>query len=145
MCTFPRYDIKLNFFKNILTSSFRQSSQEFLLWVIVIVKLNANFFIARAVQNAIVKEILDCYECIICKETIQPAVIVSPCCESILGCERCIETWTSTHSGCPKCRSEEDFIVIKLRGFQILTKLNSSFNRVGWRKMKTRKHWCSCV
>ena len=28
-------------------------------------KLNANFFIACAVQNAIVKEILDCFECII--------------------------------------------------------------------------------
>ena len=94
-------------------------------------KLNANFFIARAVQNAIVKEILDCFECIICKETIQPAVIVSPCCESILGCKRRIETWTSTHSGCPKCRSEEGFIVIKLKGVQILTRLNSSFNRVG--------------
>ena len=94
-------------------------------------KLNANFFIIRAVQNAIVREILECFECIICKETIQPPVLVSTCCESVIGCEGCIETWMSNNSGCPKCRNEVDFITIKLKGFDILSKLNKGFTRLG--------------
>ncbi|KAL9952759.1 hypothetical protein ACROYT_G040054 [Oculina patagonica] len=94
-------------------------------------KLNANFFIVRAVQNAIVKEILDCFECIICKETIQPPVVVSTCCDSVIGCKGCIQIWTTNNSGCPKCRNEVDFVAIELKGFDILTKLNNGFSRVG--------------
>lgn len=58
-------------------------------------KLNANFFIVRAVQNTLFKEILDCFECIFCKDTIQPPVVVSTCCESVLSCEGCIQVWMS--------------------------------------------------
>ena len=94
-------------------------------------KMNANFFIIRAVQNAIVKDILDCFKCIICKETIQPPVVVSTCCDSVIGCKECIQIWTSNNSGCPKCRSEDDFIAVGLKGFDILTKLNKGFSRDG--------------
>lgn len=94
-------------------------------------KLNANFFVIRAVQNAILREILDCFECIILKEIIQPPVLVSTCCESGIGCEGCIQTWMSNHPGCPKCRSENDFIAIKLKGSDILSRLKKGFTRLG--------------
>lgn len=37
-------------------------------------KLNGSIFIVRAVQNAIAKEAVDCFECVIYKDTIIPLV-----------------------------------------------------------------------
>ena len=95
-------------------------------------ELNTNVFILRAVQNSLIKEFLECFECVICKDTIIPPVVVSCCCESVLGCQGCVNTWKTTgNSSCPKCRSEDDFIARSLKGFEILTRVNSSFTRTG--------------
>ena len=81
-------------------------------WFLVLVERKSNFFMVRAVQSEIPKNILDRFECIICKETIQTPVEVRTFCDSVVGCKECIQTWNSNHSGCPKCRSEDDFIPI---------------------------------
>lgn len=87
------------------------------------------FFIVRAVQNSILKEFLACFECLLCKETAAPPVIVSSCCESVIGCEDCFtRLFQSGTSACPKCRSAE-FIAVHLRGFDIITRLRQSFVR----------------
>lgn len=90
---------------------------------------NNYFFIVRAVQNSILKEFLACFECLLCKETAAPPVIVSTCCESVIGCEDCVtRLFQSGTSACPKCRSAE-FIAVHLRGFDIITRLRQSFVR----------------
>ena len=64
-------------------------------------------FIERALQNAFLKEITDCLQCIICKDTSTSPVIVSSCCESVIGCFKCVKTWTDTgKTTCPKCRED---------------------------------------
>ena len=114
-------------------------------------ELNPNVFILRAVQNSLIKEFLECFECVICKDTITLPVVVSSCCESVLGCQGCVNSWTTAgNSSCPKCCSEDDFIARSLKGFQILTRVNSSFTRTG-RDLITAlakerlNNYCSCV
>ena len=69
---------------------------------------------------------------VICKDTKTPPVVVSCCSESVLDCQGYVNTWTTAgNSSCPKCHSEDDFIAINLKGFQILTKINSSFTWTG--------------
>ena len=75
------------------------------------------------------------------KPCIQPPVLVSTCWESVIGCEGCIQTWMSNHPSCSKCRSENDFIAIKLKGFDIISRLNKSFT---W-QIEARKHYFCCV
>ncbi len=55
------------------------------------------------------------FKCAICQSTpIQPPIIFAKCCKSILGCERCVDTWYEGSSGqsrsCPKCRAERAFV-----------------------------------
>ena len=93
-------------------------------------ELNTNVFILPVVQNSLIKEFLECFEGVICKDTKRPPVVVSCCCESVLSCEGCVNTWTTAGKpSCPKCHSEDDFIAINLKGVQILTRLNNSFTR----------------
>ena len=80
-------------------------------------KLDSNYyFIVRAVQSSILKEFLACFECLLCKETAALPVIISTCCESVIGCEECVtKLFQSDTSTCPKCRSEE-FVALHLKG-----------------------------
>ena len=92
--------------------------------------LNSNFFIIRAVQNSILREFLACFECLLCRETARIPVVISTCCESVIGCGECAtKLFQSVTSTCPKCRSEE-FIAVRLKGFDIITRLSHSFTRV---------------
>ena len=92
--------------------------------------LNSNFFIIRAVQNSILREFLACFECLLCRETARIPVVISTCCESVIGCSECVTNlYQAGTSTCPKCRSEE-FIAVRLKGFDIITRLNHSFTRV---------------
>ena len=100
-------------------------------------KLNANFFIKKTKQNVSVREILDCFECIICNKTMHTTTSVSEYMLRIS--DRCIQG--CIHPSCSKCRSENDFIAIKLKGFDILSRLNKGFT---W-QIEARKHYFSCV
>lgn len=84
-------------------------------------------FIAKAVQSALLQEIVECLQCIICKETSIPPIIVTSCCESVIGCHQCTKAWLdSGKTTCPKCR-EEGFnsATITMRGFNdFLTKMH---------------------
>ena len=56
----------------------------------------------------------DTFKCNICHSSpIHPPVIFTRCCKSILGCERCVDSWYSGEDGrskkCPLCRSERAF------------------------------------
>lgn len=58
--------------------------------------------------------IRDAFQCIICKRVpLKPPVIISKCCKSILGCERCINNWYSGSEAltknCPKCGMERGY------------------------------------
>ena len=77
-------------------------------------------FIVKAVQSSLLEEISECLRCIICKGISTSPVVISTCCESVIGCHQCAQTWL--HSGknsCPKCR-EEGFnsATISTRGFE---------------------------
>ena len=75
-------------------------------------------FIKKAVEGALFNEILGFLQCVICRETSNPPIIVATCCESIIGCQQCAKTWIdSGKNTCPKCR-EEGFncATINLRG-----------------------------
>ena len=56
----------------------------------------------------------DTFKCNICQSSpIRPPVMFTRCCKSILGCERCVDSWYSGEDGrskkCPLCRSERAF------------------------------------
>ena len=66
-------------------------------------------------------ELSQCFQCVICRSTATNP-IVSQCCQRILGCEACVNTWVSTHSRCPHC-STSGVTSFKLRGFDDALKL----------------------
>lgn len=74
----------------------------------------------------------DAFKCTICAIVpIQPPLIVSKCCKSILGCQSCIDTWFSGENACskscPKCRAERGYAeTMRLNGFdELLTQLKN--------------------
>ena len=54
--------------------------------------------------------LMDTFKCPICCSLIKPPVSYSRCCQSIVGCEACIDAWYSGAEGrlksCPLCRRE---------------------------------------
>lgn len=54
--------------------------------------------------------LMDTFKCSICHDLITPPVAYSRCCQSIVGCETCIDAWYSGEDGrlksCPLCRRE---------------------------------------
>ena len=60
------------------------------------------------------------FKCQICQSHIKPPVIITKCCQNILGCQACVETWysgpDSALSTCPVCRAEggqDDTMVLR--------------------------------
>ena len=93
--------------------------------------MQPNYFIVRAVQNSLIQDLLASFNCIICQNVAQPAVIVGTCCQSVLGCQPCIDTWFQSHTYCPKCREEDKASKTSvLRGFDdALAKATTRFQR----------------
>lgn len=93
--------------------------------------MQPNYFIVRAVQNSLIQDLLASFNCVICQNVAQPAVMVGTCCESVLGCQPCIDTWFQSHTYCPKCREEDGASKTSvLRGFDdALAKATTRFQR----------------
>ena len=62
------------------------------------------------------------FQCIICAEIIKPPVMMSLCCNSIIGCQSCLDIWFKTpgqgyddadvdilNKPCPKCRAARGY------------------------------------
>ena len=70
----------------------------------------------------------DTFKCTICAVVpIEPPIIASKCCKSILGCQSCVDTWFSGENACsktcPKCRTERGYAeTMRLNGFDELLK-----------------------
>jgi len=67
------------------------------------------------------------FKCQICWGIIQPPIIVSTCCCTILGCQDCLEQWYSLEDNntCPTCRAENQRnSSTKLRGLNELLQKN---------------------
>ncbi|XP_029905488.1 RING finger protein 141-like [Myripristis murdjan] len=60
--------------------------------------------------------IRDAFACVVCKgPVVEP--MVSSCCHSIVGCQRCVEQWQENSAFCPKCRADDfDINTQKLTG-----------------------------
>ena len=62
-------------------------------------------------------------ECVICKSVVQSPV-VSKCCQRIIGCRACVNTWRGTSTRCPLCsicgRMSD---LLELKGFDDVTSL----------------------
>lgn len=95
--------------------------------------MHPNYFIVRAVQNSLIQDLLASFNCVICQNVAQPTVIVGRCCESVLGCKSCIDTWFQSHSYCPKCREEDgENKTSVLKGFDdVLARATTHFQRTG--------------
>ena len=57
------------------------------------------------------KHIKDHFKCVICLASpLNPPVVITKCCRTILGCEACMNAWFSGDDalikGCPSCRAE---------------------------------------
>ena len=54
--------------------------------------------------------LLNTFKCSICHSSINPPVAYARCCQSIVGCEHCVDRWYSGDEGrmknCPLCRRE---------------------------------------
>lgn len=50
-------------------------------------------------------DIRQCFECLICKETVSFPALVSPCCNIVVGCQSCVEQWLTASPQCPQCRA----------------------------------------
>ena len=92
--------------------------------------MQPNYFIVRAVQNSLIQDLLASFNCVICQNVAQPAVMVGTC-ESVLGCQPGIDAWFQSHTYCPKCREEDVASKISvLRGFDdALAKETTRFQR----------------
>ena len=45
------------------------------------------------------------FDCIICKSSsISP--VVSPCCQRVVGCQECVNSWMTSHQHCPLCSTD---------------------------------------
>ena len=60
------------------------------------------------------KQLHETFKCAICTQIpITPPVIVTKCCKSILGYEKCVNSWYSGEDAltktCPKCRAERGY------------------------------------
>jgi len=58
--------------------------------------------------------IRDAFECKVCLSIpINPPVIMSKCCKTVIGCERCVNAWYSGPEAltktCPSCRAERGY------------------------------------
>ncbi len=49
-----------------------------------------------------------CFECIVCKDTVEFPAVVSPCCNIMLGCESHIQECLDSNPQCPHCREPLD-------------------------------------
>lgn len=49
-------------------------------------------------------DLQQCFECLICKETVCFPAVMSPCC-IIVGCQICVEQWLTNYPPCPQCRA----------------------------------------
>ena len=76
-------------------------------------------FIVKAVQDGLLEEISECLRCIICKSISTSPVVISTCCESVIGCHQCAQTWLNWgENTCPKCREGFNSATISTRGFE---------------------------
>ncbi len=52
----------------------------------------------------------DTFKCTICQDVINPPVVYSRCCKSMIGCEGCVDMWYGGEDGrtkhCPLCRDD---------------------------------------
>ena len=68
------------------------------------------------------KQLTDTFKCNICQSTpMNPPVIFTRCCKTILGCEDCVDGWFAGEDGrsksCPLCRAERAYSeTCRLRG-----------------------------
>ena len=69
------------------------------------------------------EELIQALQCVICKSTAKKPV-VSPCCQRVVECEVCVNTWMRTRPNCPLC-STGGTIVNKfvLKGFDEALKI----------------------
>ena len=90
-------------------------------------QLSQHTFIVKAVQNSLLQEVLECFQCVFCKETSHPPISITSCCESIIGCQKCTSTWLNAEKDtCPKC-GKEGFsnMLITMKGFdEFLNKMH---------------------
>lgn len=49
-----------------------------------------------------IDEIKKTFECLVCRSAMKLPV-VAPCCEKIIGCDKCIQRWLRSNSRCPHC------------------------------------------
>jgi len=50
-------------------------------------------------------DLRQCFECLICKETVCFPALVSPCCNIVVGCQTCVDQWLTNSPQCPQCRA----------------------------------------
>ncbi len=59
------------------------------------------------------KLLKDAFQCKICHSSMTPPIIMSKCCESIIGCENCVNTWfegpNTLTKLCPGCSGERGY------------------------------------
>ena len=54
----------------------------------------------------------EAFKCKICRDMIQPPVIVTKCCKAMLGCDECIKSWYASDplaKNCPGCNTERGY------------------------------------
>ncbi|KAK7168473.1 hypothetical protein R3I94_002520 [Phoxinus phoxinus] len=56
--------------------------------------------------DACLHTLKDAFTCLICKALMEEPMF-STCCESLVGCQTCVEQWRLTADHCLKCRAEE--------------------------------------
>jgi len=80
-----------------------------------------DFLQKQTVSRGLKKLLLDHFKCQICRDIIEPPVIITTCCCTILGCQDCVEQWYRSEDSCPSCRAEDQKDdLTKLRGLNEL-------------------------
>ncbi len=79
---------------------------------------------------------VDSFKCCICQDMMEPPVIFSRCCKSLIGCEKCVDAWYEGDRGltktCPRCRAERALSeTCRFNGFdELLTGIKKLINDI---------------
>jgi len=83
--------------------------------------------------------IVENFCCSICHDIINPPVIFSRCCKTMIGCEHCVDKWYEGEGGCskncPRCGGERSFTeTCRLHGIDdFLTSIKRDFRN--WKQV----------
>ena len=65
-----------------------------------------------------VKELQTSFQCVICRGILRQPIVAS-CCQRIIGCDQCVNSWLQESTRCPHCSSETSSIQkFRLRGLE---------------------------